>query len=113
MVKIKNEKELKSKNIEQELELFRNSFQCELSRLHSNRSACYLRENLYPGANLDSLVIVTGRYCTKTYDEYFLKCLYRLICANIGLQEYSFSLDALFDFNSTDISLRNGSVSHI
>jgi len=86
-----------SNDNECEMDLFRNAFQHDLSRLHSNRSACYLRERLYPGANLDSLVVVTGRFCNKTYDEFFLKCLYRLICANIGLQEFTFVLDGFFE----------------
>jgi hypothetical protein len=79
-----------SNDNECEMDLFRNAFQHDLSRLHSNRSACYLREGLYPGANLDSFVVVTGRFFNRTYDEFFLKCLHRLICSNIGLQKYKF-----------------------
>jgi hypothetical protein len=81
------------------MDLFRNAFQRDLSRLHSNRSACYLRERLYPGANLDSFIVVTGRFCNQTYDEFFLKCLYRLICATIGLQKYTFGLDGFFELS--------------
>jgi hypothetical protein len=55
-----------SNNNECEMNLFRNAFQYDLSRLHSNRSACYLRESLYPGANLDSFVVVTGRFFNRT-----------------------------------------------
>jgi hypothetical protein len=79
-----------SNDNECEMNLFRNAFQHDLSRLHSNRSACYLREGLYPGANLDSFVVVTGRFFNRTYDEFFLKCLHRLICSNIGLQRYEY-----------------------
>ncbi|CAF3539747.1 unnamed protein product [Rotaria sp. Silwood1] len=82
-----------------EMNLFRNAFQHDLARLHSNRSTCYLREHLYPGANFDSLVVVTGRFFSQTYDEFFLKCLYRLACANIGLQEFTFALDELFNLS--------------
>ncbi|CAF2669855.1 unnamed protein product [Rotaria sp. Silwood2] len=82
-----------------EMNLFRSAFQDDLARLNSNRSACYLREHLYAGANLDSLVVVTGRFFNQTYDEFFLKCLYRLICANIGLQEFTFAPDELFNLS--------------
>ena len=88
------------------MDLFRNAFQRDLARLHSNRSACYLREQLYPGANLDSLVVVTGRFCNQSYDEFFLKCLYRLVCANIGLQEFTLALNGLFELS------RNPAINH-
>jgi hypothetical protein len=81
------------------MDLFRSAFQVDLSRLHSNRSACYLRERLYPGANLDSFVVVTGRLCNQIYDEFFLKCLYRLMCATIGLQEFTLLLDRFFELS--------------
>ncbi|CAF1092693.1 unnamed protein product [Rotaria sordida] len=58
-----------SNNNDFEMNLFRNAFQRDLARLHSNRSACYLREHLYPGANLDSLVVVTE--FTYVFDELF------------------------------------------
>ncbi|CAF1317832.1 unnamed protein product [Rotaria magnacalcarata] len=80
-----------------ELNLFQNAFQRDLARLHSNRSACYLREHLYSSAKLDSMVVVTAHFFSQTYDEFFLKCLYRLMCADIGLQESTFSLEGLFD----------------
>jgi hypothetical protein len=79
------------------LDLFRNAFKNDLVRLQSNRSACYLRERLYHGAILDSFVVVTGGVCNQTFDELFLKCLYRLICANIGLNDLTIVLDELFD----------------
>ncbi|CAF4643092.1 unnamed protein product, partial [Rotaria sp. Silwood2] len=82
-----------------EMNLFRSAFQDDLAQLNSNRSACYLREHLYAGANLDSLVVVTGRFFNQTYDEFFLKCLYHLICANIGLQEFTFAPDELFNLS--------------
>ena len=67
--------------------------------LHSNRSACYLRERLYPCATLDSLVVVTGRLFNQTYDEFYLKCLHRLICATIGLNELNIVLDGFFQLS--------------
>ncbi|CAF4061192.1 unnamed protein product [Rotaria sp. Silwood2] len=82
-----------------EMNLFRSAFQDDLAQLNSNHSACYLREHLYAGANLDSLVVVTGRFFNQTYDEFFLKYLYRLICANIELQEFTFAPDELFNLS--------------
>lgn len=93
-----------------ETDLFRSAFQRDLSILHSNRSACYLRERLYPGANLDSIVVVTGRLFNQTYDEFYLKCLYRLICATIGLQEFNFILEGFFQLaqnSSINFNLRS------
>ena len=69
--------------------------------MHSNRSACYLREHLYSSANFDSLVVATGRFFNQNYDEFFLECLYRLLCANIGLQEFTLALDELFDISQS------------
>ena len=91
-----------SKGDECEINLFRNSFSEELCRLHSNRSSCYLQEQIYSGASLDSFMVVTGRVFTHTFDEYFLKCLYRLACATIGSQEYSMILDSFLRLSQND-----------
>jgi hypothetical protein len=91
------------------MDLFRSAFQADLSRLHSNRSACYLRERLYPGASLDAFVVMTGRLCNQIYDDFFLKCLHRLICATIGLQEFTLLFDGFFQLaqhSSINFNLR-------
>lgn len=82
-----------------EINLFRNAFSQELSRLHSNRSSCYLQEHLYSGASLDSFIVVTGRVFNQSYDEYFLKCLYRLLCSKIGSQEHTSTLEQFFELS--------------
>jgi hypothetical protein len=78
------------------MDLFQGAFQNDLSRLHSNRSACYLREGFYPGAGFDAFTVVTNRLFSQTYDDFFLKCLYRLTCATISLQDFTLRLDGCF-----------------
>ncbi|UJR38350.1 hypothetical protein I4U23_031020 [Adineta vaga] len=63
--------------------------------------ACYLRERLYFDASMDSTVVVTGHLLNKTSDELFFKCLYRLICANIALVEFSFPIFELLNLSQT------------
>ncbi len=50
-----------------------------------------LPERLYLDVNLDSFIVVTGRFFNQIYDEFFLKCLCRLIGANVGIKENTFA----------------------
>ncbi|CAF0718792.1 unnamed protein product [Adineta ricciae] len=91
-----------AKDDDYELNLFQNAFHNDLARLHSNRSACYLRQRLYSGASTDSAVVVTGKFIANTSDDLFLKCLYRLICSNIVLEDFSFRILQLLALTETD-----------
>ena len=70
--------------------------QVDFCRLHANRAACYLRERLYSSASADAAMVTTGQLFDQTYDKNFFKSLYRLICANYGLNQYSIVLDTFF-----------------
>lgn len=86
-----------SNNNECEMNLFREAFQYDVCRFHSNRAACYVREGLYGGSNLDTFVVVIGRHHNETHDELFFKCLYRLISSMIALQKCTHLLDKFFE----------------
>lgn len=80
-----------------QMNLFRDAFQYDIGRFYSNRLACYLREGLYAGANVDSFTVVMSRYCNEIYDEFFLKSLHRLICSMIDLEKSSNFIDEMFE----------------
>ena len=88
-----------------EFNLFTNAFQGDFCRLYSNRSAAYLREGLYASAAVDSTIVSSAGFFDDDYNEHFVKCIYRLVCAQFGMNQFRLTVNLFLSLS--DKALEN------